>query len=319
MAHEINIRANGFAEIAFVGETPWHGLGQQLNQDAGIEEWRTAAGMDWEIKSAPVEYSTGEGHSKIFTGQNVLHRSDTKAPLSVVSNKYNIVQPADVLEFFRDLTEYNGFKLHTAGVLQGGKRLWALAETGKMDEVVKNDPVSAFVLLATSCDRGMATQAKFTSVRVVCANTLAIAEREGEAIRISHRSKFDSKSVQQNLGINVNQFDKFIYNCKHLASKQVTQNGFDLMMEKLLQVENTSEMPIHQNRAYRRILELFDGGAIGSDISGVRGTAWGFVNAVTEYIDYKAPTHSNDGRLNSAWFGRGENLKNIALNVALSA
>lgn len=319
MAHEINIRENGFAEIAFVGDVPWHGLGQQLNQDAGIEEWRKAAGMDWEIKSAPVEYCSGEGQNRIFSTQNVLHRSDNKAPLSVVSNRYNIVQPVDVLEFFRDLTEYNGFKLHTAGVLQGGKRLWALAETGKMGEVVKNDAVSAFVLLATSCDRGMATQAKFTSVRVVCANTLAIAEREGESIKISHRSKFDSQSVKQSLGINVNQFDRFIVDCKHLAGKQITQNKFDLMMEKLLNVQNTPEMPIQQNRAYRRILELFDGGAIGSDISGVRGTAWGFVNAVTEYIDYKAPTHSNDGRLNSAWFGRGESLKNLALNVALTA
>ena len=30
MAHQITIRENGYAEMAFVGDTPWHGLGQQL-------------------------------------------------------------------------------------------------------------------------------------------------------------------------------------------------------------------------------------------------------------------------------------------------
>ncbi len=36
MAHELTIRTDGFAEIAFVGETPWHGLGQEINPDATI-------------------------------------------------------------------------------------------------------------------------------------------------------------------------------------------------------------------------------------------------------------------------------------------
>ena len=48
MAHLIeNNTVTGKAEIAYANATPWHGLGQQLTQDAPIEVWRKEAGLDW--------------------------------------------------------------------------------------------------------------------------------------------------------------------------------------------------------------------------------------------------------------------------------
>ena len=38
MAHELTISANGRAEIAYVGETPWHGLGQKGIQPETVQE-----------------------------------------------------------------------------------------------------------------------------------------------------------------------------------------------------------------------------------------------------------------------------------------
>ena len=104
MAHEITIRQDGFAEMAFVGETPWHELGQQLDQNADMATWRKAAGMDWTLESTPVEF-VANGNNQTFGGQNVLYRSDTNAPMSVVSDRYKPVQPAEVLDFFKDLVE----------------------------------------------------------------------------------------------------------------------------------------------------------------------------------------------------------------------
>lgn len=47
----------------------------------------------------------------------------------MVSNRYKVVQPREILEFYRDLTEDAGFELETAGVR--GRKLWALARTGQ--------------------------------------------------------------------------------------------------------------------------------------------------------------------------------------------
>ena len=82
--------------------------------------------MDWTICDTPVRYLTEQigslGAILSFDDQKVLYRSDTKAPLSVVSSRYQVVQPSAVLEFYRDLTEVSGFELETAGVLKAGQR-----------------------------------------------------------------------------------------------------------------------------------------------------------------------------------------------------
>ncbi|MBS9405620.1 hypothetical protein KG088_18690 [Halomonas sp. TRM85114] len=39
MAHQLE-------HMAYVGDTPWHGLGQQLSPHQPLEVWRQQAGMD---------------------------------------------------------------------------------------------------------------------------------------------------------------------------------------------------------------------------------------------------------------------------------
>jgi len=128
MAHQIE-------QMAYVGQTPWHGLGNQLTQNQPIEVWAQQAGMDWRIESSDVSYmaQNERGQSIImpYEEQRVLYRSDTHAPLSVVSQRYQEVQPKEILNFYKDLTEQSGFELETAGVLKGGKKFWALARTGQ--------------------------------------------------------------------------------------------------------------------------------------------------------------------------------------------
>ncbi len=99
------------AQMAYVGQEPWHGLGNQLTPGQLLEVWQSEAGMDWTIEKADVRYVAGSdniGSIHAFPDQKVLYRSDTKAPLSVVSRRFNVVQPREVIEFYRDLVEAGG-------------------------------------------------------------------------------------------------------------------------------------------------------------------------------------------------------------------
>ena len=97
------------------------------------------------------------------------------------------MQPHDVLGFYRDLVSVSGFELETAGVLKGGKKLWALARTGDEMMLSGMDQVKGYLLLATSCDGSLATTAQFTSIRVVCNNTLQMAVGDNlGAVRVPH-------------------------------------------------------------------------------------------------------------------------------------
>lgn len=222
MAHEI-ARVFGKDSMAFVGETPWHGLGQRLTAGAPLSVWTTEAGMDWEALQAVPHYTRADGFTGRVTDKSVIYRSDTGEHLSVMGARYQIVQPREVLGFFDSLIKNQGFELHTAGVLFGGRKMWALAKNGHAGEVVKGDKVRQFLMLSTSLDGSSPTTAAFTQVRIVCANTLRVALREldGKPVRVSHRSAFDAQSVKAQLGLAGDTFAQFLNDASIMAASNI--------------------------------------------------------------------------------------------------
>lgn len=340
MAHQIE-------QIAYVGETPWHGLGNQLSPNQPLEVWAQQAGMDWRIESSNVSYmaQNERGQSIImpFEEQRVLYRSDTHAPLSVVSQRYQEVQPKEILEFYRDLTEQSGFELETAGVLKGGKKFWALARTGQSTALKSKDVSNGYILLATACDGTLATTAQFTSIRVVCNNTLAIALRgqssSAGVVKVPHSTKFDAEKVKQQLGISVRAWDEHMYEMKQLTQRKVSQQEakayFDAVFnnstmsisdpeENIIQfyrnvAQQTQEKkPEPNGRAMNKALEMFNGQGRGADLSSAKDTAYGLLCSITEFVDHERRAMSTDHRLDSAWFGAGAGLKQRGLEQALA-
>ena len=317
MSHMIDT-TTGTAAIAYAGQTPWHGLGQQLQPGASIADWTKQAGLDYTVLESPVLYNTGAATApQPWPQRKVLHRSDTGAPLAVVSKGYRSVQPAEIMAFFGKLAELGGFELETAGALSEGRRVWALARVGDEREIKGlNDTVKPYLLLGTSYDGTMATIAKFTPVRVVCNNTITMAlENEAAAgVRVLHREKFDADKVRQQLGIFKDQFESFLFSAKTLAMQHMDRDECMAFLDELFTPIHAGNKPLRESRGYRRVLDLFDGAAIGSDIAGVFGTRWQALNAVTQYIDHERG-RSADTRLDGAWFGTGATIKNRALDI----
>lgn len=311
-------------QMAYVGQTPWHELGNQLPPKQPLEVWAQQAGMDWRICETPVRYMAEQagalGSIMTFEDQKVLYRSDTKAPLSVVGNRYQIVQPRDVLEFYRDLTEVSGFELETAGVLKAGRKFWALARTGKETTLKGNDTVKGYILLATSCDGTLATTATPTTVRVVCNNTLSIAlSGASSAVRVPHSTTFDPQAVKKQLGIAVSGWDTFMYQMKTLAERKVkSHESMNYFLRVMCQTDGRADSQTLTNeRALKKVQELYEGRGRGAELGAAKGTAWGLLCAVTEFVDHERRARSQEFRLDSAWFGQGAGLKHRALEAAL--
>ena len=314
MAHELQT-------IAYIGNEPWHGLGNKLPANQPIEVWQREAGMGWQIEETDVLYSVSKGigiHLKPSYDNKVLYRSDNHEALSVVSKRYKTVQPKEVLEFYRDLTVAGGFQLETAGVLKHGRKLWALAKTGQEVMLRGGDKVKGYLLLATSCDGSMATTAQFTSIRVVCNNTLqlAVGEKKG-AVKVPHSTTFDPVAVKRELGLGMSAWDSFMESIQVMAERKV--NKFETM-NFLVEVLGDPALPLNEQpnqKALQSVYSLFAGAGKGSDMASASGTAWGLLNGVTEYVDHSRRAMSQDHRLDSAWFGAGASIKNKAFEEAL--
>lgn len=315
MAHQVH-------SMAYAGETPWHELGNNLAPHQPIEVWAKQAGMDWQIKESPVRFlsdaagNLGTIHS--YPENKVLYRSDSKAPLSVVSNRYQVVQPKEILEFYRDLTEVSGFELETAGVLKGGKKFWALAKTGQSTILKGNDEVKGYVLLATACDGTLATTAQFTSIRVVCNNTLSIALSQTKGgVKVPHSTQFNAQAVKQQLGIAVSSWDTFMSQMKQLSERKVKPVEVMNFFLRVLNDPAAGSAGKPNERALKHVTRLYQGQGKGSDLASASGTVWGLLNAVTEYVDHDRRSRSVDNRLDSAWFGQGAAIKDRALQEAM--
>jgi phage/plasmid-like protein (TIGR03299 family) len=304
--------------MAYAGVVPWHGLGQALTPGASIDEWTREAGLGYSVLESPVQYSTpASSELESWPDRKVLHRSDNGAPLAVVSDGYRVVQPAEIMDFFRELVELGGFQLETAGALSYGRRVWALASVADAAPVVERDLVKPYLLLGTSYDGTMATVAKFTAIRVVCNNTITAAVGGyGEAdlgylksaVRVLHSERFNPEAVRLQLGIVANAWESFLVQSRQLADRPMAAEAADDFVAELLKPYHTSKLPINETRAYKRIMSLFNGGAIGSELPGVAGTKWAMLNAVTELVDHERG-RSNNTRIESAWFGAGAALK----------
>ena len=309
MAHEVQT-------MAYVGQEPWHHLGNKLTPKAPIELWQRQAGMDWTIKEAPVLFNVAEDgglHVKAHSESRVLYRSDSQMALSVVGSRYQVVQPSEVLEFYRDLVSVGGFELETAGVLKGGKKLWALAKTGQETTLKGNDKIKAYLLLATSCDGTLATTAQFTSVRVVCNNTLQIAVSDANgSVRVPHSTQFDPAVVKQQLGLGLTAWDKFIGDIKLMSERKL--NKFEAM-NYLVKVLGDPDVPLidqPNQKALQAVHALFQGQGMGSELQAANGTVWGLLNACTEFVDKHRRARNQDYRLDSAWWGQGAAIKEKA-------
>jgi len=318
----------GRAAIAYAGKTPWHGLGQQLSEGADIDTWTREAGLGYSVQACDVQYETPAVTGlQVWPERKVLTRSDTGAPLAVVSKDYRVVQPAEVMDFFRKLSDIGGFQMETAGALSEGRRVWALARVGDGAPVVDGDLVKPYLLLGTSYDGTMATIAKFTAIRVVCNNTItpAVNGRADEtdkgylksSVRVLHSAQFDADAVRLQLGIVADQFERFIVQSRQLARRDMNFTEADQFVQELLRPYHQSALEITDTKAYKRVIELWQGRAIGSDIlsaSKVSGSRWAMLNAVTQLVDHERG-RSDNTRLESAWFGTGAALKNRALEL----
>lgn len=189
-------------------------------------------------------------------------------------------------------------------------------------DVVAVREVNGYLLLATACDGTLATTAQFTSVRVVCNNTLQIAlGNSAGAIKVSHRSQFDAAAVKRQLGIAVSTWDAFMVRAKALSERKVTDSAAEAFLRRVLTYSTTNlpdrEAVAVNDRAIKAVGQLYAGHGKGSDLASASGSAWGLLNAVTEYVDHHRRARSDDHRLDAAWFGAGATLKQRAWDEAM--
>jgi phage/plasmid-like protein (TIGR03299 family) len=316
MAHALSIHQNGQVEFAYLEQDglPWHGLGQPMPVGASIDEWRSKAGMDWRIQRSEVRFNTSRTEEVLMKmpEQHVLFRSDNHEALGLVSKKYQVVQPSEVIEFFRDIAKAGGLELSAAGTIYGGKRFWATAKIGEASPASLADKIGGYILISTSADGSLSTEVRRTTVRTVCKNTLQMAMADAPAsFKVTHRSVFNPESIKEFMGLNTAAWDAFRHTVTSLANVAMHEEQAGDLAVALFGGGDK----VRETAGFKKVLDLFNGGGMGSTMDGVFGTRWGFLNAVTEYADHHVRARSDENRFVASQWGAGADLKSRALDL----
>jgi phage/plasmid-like protein (TIGR03299 family) len=310
MAHEIEF-VNGQAQMAFVGETPWHGLGVQVSDDLSPVEMMKAAGVDWRVQE--VESFVEFNGQKVPTGMKALVRETDGRVLTQVGKGWHPVQNEEAFEFFKDFTDAGKMKMHTAGSLKNGEIIWALAKVDDDFELFNGDKVESYLLFSNPHQYGKTIDIRFTPIRVVCNNTLTLSlnQTAENSVRLNHRKEFDADAVKEMMGIAHFKMTQYKEMASFLGSKRTTEDTVKEYFGHLLGMSNKNEGEL--SRTAKRALEVLVEQP-GAEFA--EGSWWQPFNAITWMTDHELG-RSADTRLQSAWYGNNRKLKTQALELAL--
>jgi len=310
MAHELEM-INGKAQMAYVGELPWHGLGTKVEADITPDQFQKVAGLDWTVEKQDMFTVNG---IKVPNKQALVRSSDNKV-LDTVGSGWNPVQNSDAFDFFQEYVMAGDMEMHTAGSLKDGQLVWALAKTNESFELFKGDVTENYFLFTNPHQFGKAINIRMTPIRVVCNNTLtlSLSAKSDSMITVNHRKEFDVEEVKEQMGIAREKMEQYKSMAEFLGSKRYSAdnvvNYFNEVFGSPTKVDGKEFTSRNAKIAHENLQEQ-----PGANFA--EGSWWQAFNSVTHMTDH-LQGRSTDGRLTSAWYGRNRKVKLKALDKAL--
>lgn len=314
MAHEIEI-IDGQAQMAYAGQTPWHGLGVKVSENISTDDMMKAAGLDWTVEKHPMYFASGMGKLSTIDKHVALVRSNDKQVMDIVSNNWNPIQNQEAFDFFREFVEAGDMKMDTAGSLKEGKMVWALAKvnegfTIKTDQ--GEDTVKSYLLFSNPHEYGKSVNIRYVAERVVCNNTMSVALKENANhwLRLSHHHPFDPAKAKEMMGMADLKTNRYKEAAEFLASRKYKADEVVEYFSKVFPSLSKKEKVARAAMKAEEFMHTQPGADLGE------GTFWQLFNTVTFMTDHTMG-RNQDTRLQSAWYGQNANVKTKALELAV--
>ena len=243
--------------------------------------------------------------------------------LGTVGIDYKVVQNEEFATFFDEALGRGAACITAVGNLgRFGARIFLIAKTPDMLEVIPGDPIERHILLTTTHDGSGNIEARFLTYRP---ESNSMVHAPGEVVKIRHtkNAKIHLKTAHQVLAKNEQFWERakraYAYMAKRDANENRVREFLEAMFPDIVEkdeegndVKRTSKQA---QKARDEIQELFAGGAPGAGLAGK--TDWGLYNSVAYFVDHER----NQGTKQREWkisrwetsvFGPGGSLRDRA-------
>lgn len=296
MAHEI------FGERFFgkQRQPAWHGLGKVM--DVPVTAIQAFEDMGaYNIHAEKLYRANGLPVQGQAIVREVTAKGEAEAVIGIVGPDFMPIGPRVTCEVY-DKTVAK--PVETIGCLRDGETIFVSTKLPSID--VKGDEVAMYLLLVNPMGGGASVQIRTTPQRVVCQNTLVVAQSMStQCYKVRHDINAlgnmaewltSVMTVAENQTAMIKEALEILADCQvsQETAKAVILDAYpeprtprntapkEVMVKRLEHREYLAE---HKAVARENVLALFNGLGTGMDRPEAKGTGYGLFNAVCEYED----------------------------------
>lgn len=321
MAHNISF-SSGKAAFYSLREPAWHGLGQVVEKPVSDADVLKLAQLDWQVGLEPIV----RGDMTPIDSHHAVVRSDNRSTLGVVGKGFVPVQNHELIDWLRGLDGFADVTIETAGALGNGETVWALGRCNGLKFDLGDGGFQGYMLLANGHAGNRRLAIMPTTVRVVCQNTLRMAEgvkpgstnkntlSTGYILRHTKSIATMMQKVQEAYKQTTDAWKASEEALRYLASKPLTQEAIGRLfvepfipkarqeaIEKVEAGDQTPEVVEQADESVRaaairmerekRLNEILASPTCTAPK--IRDTLYAGLQAVTEYLTHDAPIRSS--------------------------
>lgn len=286
---------------------------------ATAEEAIVKAGLDWDVELRKLGYKTADGKSfKVVPGGFAVVRTDTETPLGTVRSRYTPFSNRHAFDFADNLVDGAGAAFESAWEMNGGKTVGLTMRLPNHVTVGGEDVFDQYLILKTSHDGSTAIQVGITNVRMACLNqfnvTLRNAKRKWSVV---HSPNAGTRLQQAREALEL----AFVYNqefeaeLEKLLTTTVSEDRAKYQMDNILKANRVGDRSRDQITT-AIMLDWMNSPTIQDD---QRNTAYGLLNAATEYFDHLRDYRTAESAIKVTTEGLGARFNQALMDQLVAA
>lgn len=300
--------AGGVSAGFFVRKPSWAGGGETVTGSPTSAEALEKAGLDWLVTKEPVfraiKREGGGPTYRQVKDRFVIVRDKDDSVLGSVGKDYKIFQNFQALDLLDGLAQTDEIEYESAGELYGGKKIWMMCKTPSTLTLAGGDVIQPYMFVSTTHDGSGAITCAATGVRIECANTFTMAisgAKQKVTFRHTNSSETKLQQAREALGLQLTWDAALQKELDQLISTTVTDEQFKAILE--------ANYPAQKVQGPKSIATILENRKVSPTIQDeYRGTAYGCLNSLTEFVEHLRPYRNDEARMKATLLGWGSTL-----------
>lgn len=267
-------------------EATWINIGKDIRTAKSITEALNLSGLDYTVEKKQVYLENGTP----VPGQFATVKAGTNDIFGIVGEQYEIVQNADAFNFIDGIIP-EGLQFVKAG--ENANMTYIIASLP--EQYVLNDKFVPYVIFQNSHNGYSTLRAAICPLRIVCSNQFAQAFKNADSkISIRHSASAQDRLVegQRLLQSSAAYMDEFTNFANQMAITKISKKQQEAILNSYFVIPENASVRAENTINERR--DFYLTALQSEDNQNFNGTAWGMLNAFSDYITHLQPKRKTE-------------------------